>query len=350
MAYSRIYFLGLFIFIACGGKNETIEEDPQRLRTEIPATEVRTVLARIAPFEYLINTSGKINSNTDIEIKANTTGIVEAVLVKNGERVKEGALLARIDNTRQSLALDRAKLTLQEREIVFQDQLLSYTGTDTTKYKYAKDNIRITSGLANAELAYREAKLEFDNTFLLATGNGIISNLELHAGSTISIGQAVCHVHDPAKLVVLCEVLEADALKLKFGTNAEIKTLSGGSQPFSGNVVEINPRVDSKSNLVKVMIAIQPSFALMPGMTVQVILKIPYQKNIIIPKEAVVVRSGRHVVFTEEGGLAKWNYVTIGNENGKQVEITEGLKENQSVITTNNLQLAHDAPVSLLNN
>jgi hypothetical protein len=83
-------------------------------------------------------------------------------------------------------------------------------------------------------------------------------------------------------------------------------------------------------------------------MSVQITFIIPYNKNIIVPKEAVVIRSGKHVVFTAERGLAKWNYVTVGRENGKEIEIIEGLKENQAVIITNNLQLAHDAPVKVL--
>jgi multidrug efflux pump subunit AcrA (membrane-fusion protein) len=55
------------------------------------------------------------------------------------------------------------------------------------------------------------------------------------------------------------------------------------------------------------------------------------------------------VVFSVENDLAKWNYVEFGFDNGKMVEITDGLEAGMVVITNNNLQLAHDAPISIQN-
>jgi len=110
-------------------------------------------------------------------------------------------------------------------------------------------------------------------------------------------------------------------------------------------VKEINPRVDSKTNLVNVIVQLNATKAMMPGMSVQITLKVRGKETILVPKEAVVIRSGKEVVFTLEDNLAKWNYVKIGSANGKDVAVLEGLKQNQQVIISNNLQLAHDAPV-----
>jgi multidrug efflux pump subunit AcrA (membrane-fusion protein) len=74
---------------------------------------------------------------------------------------------------------------------------------------------------------------------------------------------------------------------------------------------------------------------------------VPAAERIVLPKEAVVIRVGRAVVFTAEDGRAKWNFITTGRDNGKEVEILDGLTEGKEVIITNNLQLAHDAPVSV---
>ena len=74
-------------------------------------------------------------------------------------------------------------------------------------------------------------------------------------------------------------------------------------------------------------------------------ITVPLQKCIVVPKQAVVMRSGKAVVFSLENDKAKWNYVTVGRDNGKEVEITEGLEPGMKVIVSNNLQLAHDAPV-----
>jgi membrane fusion protein (multidrug efflux system) len=82
-----------------------------------------------------------------------------------------------------------------------------------------------------------------------------------------------------------------------------------------------------------------------PGMHGSAIIKVPSKKTLLVPKEAVVIRGNRSVVFTYENGLAKWNYVTVGRNNGVEIEIMEGLEKNVKVITSNNLQLAHEAVV-----
>jgi membrane fusion protein (multidrug efflux system) len=146
---------------------------------------------------------------------------------------------------------------------------------------------------------------------------------------------------------VVCDVLEVDALRLKPGIQAEVN-VAGEESSYSGRVAELNPRVDEKTGMVNVTILIaQNNASLLPGMHVQVVLRLPYEQHLIVPKEAVVIRSGRAVVFTAEDGLAKWNYVNTGRENGREVEILDGLTEGKAVIVTNNLQLAHDAKIKI---
>jgi len=70
-----------------------------------------------------------------------------------------------------------------------------------------------------------------------------------------------------------------------------------------------------------------------------------------VPKQAIVERDGRKIVFVaqkEPDGkeLAKWHYVQTGEENDKEVEIVEGLEEGQEVIIENNFTLSHDMPIS----
>ncbi len=340
----------LILLIGWSCTSKTIkEEDPQALRVEIPATEVTTVLAKSSRFEYLVRASGKVQSLVDVQIQSKVAGLIAAINTNNGNFVKKGAILAELNNEKQKLAFERAHIQLQEKQVTYNDLLIGYpNNADTAKFKKAIENIRFTSGLAGVEIGYREAKMEFENTYIRATVSGIVSDLDVKQGSAVAAGQVLCRVHDSNNLAVISHVLEADALKLHVGSLADIKTLSETAEVIKGAVSEVNPRVDEKSNLVKVVVKLQKNKDLLPGMSVQITFIIPYNRNIIVPKEAVVIRSGKHVVFTVENGLAKWNYVTVGRENGKEIEIIEGLKENQAVIITNNLQLAHDAPVKVL--
>jgi hypothetical protein len=87
--------------------------------------------------------------------------------------------------------------------------------------------------------------------------------------------------------------------------------------------------------------------ALFEGMNVRVIIRKVVPGQLVVPKQAVVQRQGREVVFVLEDGLAKWNYVKTGRENSTSYTITEGLQAGMKVIISGNLNLAHDAEVEV---
>ena len=86
---------------------------------------------------------------------------------------------------------------------------------------------------------------------------------------------------------------------------------------------------------------------LFEGMNVQVLLETLVPGQVVVPKSALVLRSGREVIFTydAEEGRAKWNYVTVAYENDEMIAVGEGLESGAVVITAGNLNLDHDARV-----
>jgi membrane fusion protein, multidrug efflux system len=340
--------VALLLVSACSNNKDGQELDYEPLRSEVPAIEVQTATARWAPFEYRINSSGKLQSKIDIDVQTRTGGIVDNVLVKNGAFVKRGEVLAVLTNRSQTVAVEKAQVQLQERQIAYQDALLGYSSSDSSRLSQAMKNIRISSGLAAAEIAFKEASQSLEDTFIKAYVDGVISDLSIKTGGVVAASQIVCRIHSPYQLSVITELLEADALQVKPGMTAEIRSLAS-NEVIATTVAEVNPRVDEKTNLVGVTLHVNNgnTYPLIPGMTVQVTIKVPHHSVIVVPREALVVRNGRQVVFTAENGLAKWNYVTVGRENGKEVEILEGLTEGKQVIVSNNLQLAHDAVIKI---
>lgn len=342
-------FLAVLLLNSCSSNDSEKEPSSQEVKASVPATEVSVVKAEVRPFEYLISASGKIASAAEVRMQFRRSGIIEKIYVSNGQAVSRGQLLAELNNESQKIAFAKAELLLKEKRLAFDDQIMSYV-SDSVRRKQASENIRVSSGLAAAELAYQEAKLEFDNSFVRAQISGVISGLELNTGSPVNQGDLLCFVHDSGDLLVTAEVLESDALLLTRGVSAEIHPVAATETNFPAKVESINPRVDDRTGLVRVVLRLTAKSRAFPGMHVQAVMHLPYSKNIIVPKEAVVVRSGKMVVFTVSENLAKWNYVTTGRENGSEIEILSGLKSGDDVIITNNLQLAHDAAITVIRN
>ncbi len=342
----------LLALLSCAEAPPLEEEDRKAFRGQLAATEVQVVPAEIRPFEYLIRTTGLVAAVSEAEIRPAAGGVLLEVAIKNGQRVAAGQLLARFDSRERELAVEKAKMQYLERELEFENMLLGFNFDRLGPEAAAKtkENVRVLSGLGNAEIALKEAELALERTLVTAPAAGIVADLELQQGAYLPTGEKLCSVYQPSPLRVQADVLESDLLRLSLGQPADIYPLAAPDRAFKARLSEINPRVSHEQGTVRVWLTLQESAGLVPGMHARAVLRIPYEQNIIVPKTSVVIRSGRAVIFTEEGGLAKWNYVTTGLENGDETEILEGLKAGSRVITGNNLQLDHDAPVRITGN
>ena len=118
-----------------------------------------------------------------------------------------------------------------------------------------------------------------------------------------------------------------------------------------GRITEINPLVD-ENGMVQVKAAVTDKGKLFEGMNVRVSIHRSLGKQLVVPKEAVVLRSGKQVVFVLDSTKTKayWTYVHTSLENADSYTIADGLKEDDIVITSGNINLAHEAPVTIIEN
>lgn len=334
----------VFMGTSCNENTSAQQEtDPASVRSELLPTEVNTVTAAVSTFEYLIHGNGKIEAAEENWLLWQSSGQLAQLLVRNGDIVKPGQLLAKLHTEQLQLAYEKALVQQKERKLEYENQLLGFKNASATVH----ENLRYSSGLAAAELSLKEAEYALRQAEIRAGMQGLISDLQMKQGALVNAGDKFCLLHNPTKLMVQMPVIESEVAALRPGLQADVSILADAAMQAKGSIAEINPRVDEKTGMINLRIMLNQTQGLMPGMNARVTLRIPYQENIIVPKEAVVLRSGRQVVFTFENNLAKWNYVQTGRDNGREVEILEGLKPGMQVITTNNLQLAHDAAVSI---
>ncbi len=265
--------------------------------------------------------------------------------VKNGSYINKNELICNLDNIVQKLAYRKSGVEYKERELEYKNQLLGFI-RDTIENSEIIENLKYTSGLAQAEISLSEANLKIEQTLIRANLSGLISGLEIKPGNKVVENDIVCNIYSPRKYTVIANVIESELDKLEIGQKAEVYPLASLETVYKAILSEIDPQVNEEG-LTQIKLEITSTKGLLPGMNARIIIKIPYENTLVIPKEALVVRSGKSVVFTEENGLAKWNYVETGSENDHEIAIKSGLQANEKVIITNNLQLEHDSPVEV---
>jgi membrane fusion protein (multidrug efflux system) len=339
--YSGILLMGLFSQCQSNAGGLAGAEDlaADTLPQEKMLTEVKVALAEEKAFIQEVETSGTIQAREAADAVWETGGIIADVRVRNGQRVEKGQVLAVLENRKEQLQLKKARIALKEKQISYASESL---GADSLRQQY----LEYHTGLAMTEVALEEAELAFEQTTLRAPISGIISDLALSVGARVQAGESFCHLWDPKQMELLGYVMETQLATLKVGQQAVVRPL-GSEKEYVARLQGINTRIN-EHGLVEVRLGLQEAKDLVPGRNAKAFIQIPHQQTIVVPKEAVVLRSGKPVVFVYKKGLAEWKYVATGMENGKEVAVLEGLVPQDSVIITNNLQLAHDARVKIV--
>lgn len=340
------------IFISCDEEDQKSEEIPmESYRDEVQATAVKVGHSEQKSFDYLINATGKIEAASQVMVVVERSGYLVELLVSEGQEVKAGETIARLDNSEIKFELEKAQVELRSRAAEYENQRIGfpsiYDQKDSLLVKDWDDRLRASSGMLTAEIALREAELNLEKSVIKAPISGTVADIKSKKGSLVNNGDEICEILTTGELHMRVKVLESDIGYIKKGQRSEVYPVSGGMEGLMGTVVSINPKVD-ENGLVQVTLALQKGGTLLPGMNARAVIRAPQTNSLVVPKEAVVYRSGRPVVFTIENSEAIWNYVEVGKDNGREMEILEGIASNKEVIISNNVQLAHQAPVQVL--
>jgi len=318
----------------------------------LAATPVTIALAQQKTFVFRIRLQGKIKAANMAELRFKNSGYLANVLVRNGQAVTKNALLAQLADDEWQLTLRSAEARRAKAYEDYIKELVDYGGDPRAPHggidSLLHERIRTRTGLRAAEIEVAQAKLTLHNARLYSPFAGVVADLkQAGTGNYITSSEVFCRLYDPATLYLEAEVPESEAAYLRPGIHARVMPLSTPGRHYSARLGEINPLVNERG-MLQLRLHLPQAQALLPGMHAEAILEVPSHTTLCIPKEAVVVRSGKKVVFTlSNDGLAEWHYVQTGAENDREIEITEGLQPGQWVIVSNNLQLDNESPVSV---
>ncbi|WP_338792250.1 efflux RND transporter periplasmic adaptor subunit [Bernardetia sp. MNP-M8] len=371
--YVSIWFIVSLICASCSSK--AISDSEKDLENGIQNSTKKNSSYKIKPtkveiqkikkqnLDYIIYTNGKVVAQQQAEIGFLANGKIEKVYIQNGDYVRQGQIIASLENIEAVLRLRRAKEEKAIKNDEYRKLFIDFGGEWGDKNSISdtlKQILRTRSGLALSEIQEAEATQSLENSLLKAPFSGKVANLFVSKGTFISASSPICVLYSSGNLEVEAFVPESEVLILSAQKDTKNKpnkatispiTSRANSISYESYLIDINPQVENEG-LVKLRFALpstkEVSQNLLLNMNVTVALHIPQQKKLVVPKEAIVLRSEKEVVFSYKDGRAFWNFVKTGKENGKQIEILEGLKEGQQIIISNNLQLSHDAEVELI--
>lgn len=312
--------------------------------------KVSVMVLRYGDFNEEIISNGKLIALKKADLKFRSSENVAAVYVKNGDRVEKGQTIAKLDNFILTSTLKQTLIQFEKAKVDLQDVIMSqgYNNKDTSLIPdVAMKTARARSGIDKAQSDLEMAEYNLRASVLTSPFSGIVANLFSKENNLSNPGEKFCTIIDDSQFEAEFPVLESELALVRKGQSVRIIPYSFGDVTVKGEITKINPVVD-QNGMVKVNAVCNNSgHNLFEGMNIKIIMEERVPHQLVIPKQAVVLRSEKQVVFTYASGRAKWVYIKTGLENISSFSITEGLQEGDSVIYEGNLNLVHDAGVTI---
>lgn len=357
MKYCVLHILTILLLFTSCADNKSEKEVVGEVKKDSVLTikrrtgePIETMILCESTFNRELSGNGKVVAKRSAEMRFSSSEQIAHIWVRNGDKVCKGEKLAQLDLFALERSFAQAKDNLEQSKLDLQDVLIGRGYSLEAQDSASTDEVelaKVKSGYNKTLIAYELAENNLRKATIEAPFDGVIANLKTKENNQSS-GDVFCMVIDDKNPEVEFSVLESELSLVKRGCPVYVQPfVNSTSETLIGTVSEINPIVEN-NGMVKVKAQVKNNGTLLQGMNVNILLRQPMKKALVIPKSAVVMRSGKPVVFTCVNGKAQWNYVQITAENSDSCVVTprskeyDGLSVGDSVIVSGNLNLAHE--------
>jgi membrane fusion protein (multidrug efflux system) len=338
-----LFFVGLCVFLLFhffGGAPKKKSEVAHKPTT----VQVEGVMK--GPIARQTTLSGEVKAIDSIAVIVPTQGVVAEIRFKEGEMVKKGDLLIRLDDAQARAELYEARARLKEAEGAYHrakelDRRGFGSSSDVEK-AYAQMNV--------AKAQVDKARFMLSQTRVVAPFDGYMSIRHVSLGAFVTPNQEIANLVSLDPLYVDFSVPESLYSSLTLGSEISVTIPGGDILPYSAKIAAINPSVDSVSRNVTARATLgNKDNVLRPGMFAQVSLPLGREESaLLVPENSVMKDGDRSFVFVVKGGRADQRSVVLGLKEGENVQVVDGLEEGEQVVTEGLFKIYDGAPVRVI--
>jgi membrane fusion protein, multidrug efflux system len=326
---------------------------------ELAAADVATV--SLTPLSRALPISGSLSPLVQTTVRSKVAGDVLELTVREGQAVKQGELLARIDTRylkatldSQQAALEKARADLalakvnrDNSEAMLKEHFISQNAYDSAASTYAAD-------LANEKAAEAQvalAQLSYNDAVVRAPFSGTVVKRMVQPGERIDVDGAIVTLVDLSQMEFQVTAPASEIPSVKVGQLAHFKVGGFGDRQFQGKVERINPMTESGSRSITVYLSVpNPDGALKGGMFGQGSLVLDSTAPLpAVPGAALRNEAGVPYVLVFADGKLQRRPVTLGLGSADQtsVEVREGLKPGEQVVLAKLTSFTDGMPAKL---
>jgi membrane fusion protein, multidrug efflux system len=288
--------------------------------------------------------SGELRAEREATVRAEIGGSMTQVAVEEGQSVRRGALLGRIetrtlDDVRESAmsALRSAEnqVTAVKREMERTENLVKAGALAARDLDVARQNVAAAEAqVADARSRLASAERQLGDTVLRAPINGIVAKRAVNTGDVVGIGTELFTIIDPSSMRLEASVPSDDLSRLQVGSMVEFM-VRGYEQPFEGRIQRIAPQADSTTRQVPIFVAI-PNVGgkLVAGLFAEGRVVSQKAEGLVVPIDAVNAGDGKPWVLRVADGKTERVDIALGlrDPRTERVQIASGLKAGDTLL------------------
>jgi membrane fusion protein, multidrug efflux system len=289
-----------------------------------------------------INSFGTIAPINSAIITSEVASIVKEVKLAEGSKVKKGDILFILDDAMQVAEKNAAQsdLDLRQKDFARAKELLAKKVISQKQYDDAENNMK------SSKSQYSLAVAKYDKTHIKAPFNGDVGISYVTNSQYVTIGDSLTSIQDIANIQVSFSLSEKYLSKISKNNEVILYSDIYKNQQFKGVVIAIDEYIDPKTRnfMVKAQFSNQDGL-LKAGSYARLKVVLNHKNKILIPENALLKIEQGDFVYVMIEEKAKMIPVKIGMREDVNVEITEGIKENDAVITSGLIKLRDGADV-----
>jgi membrane fusion protein (multidrug efflux system) len=327
-----------------GDREATAAATPETAQQ--PAVKVQVLSLEPQDLTERLELSGELEPWVRVNVSAELGGTVEEVRFEEGQRVKEGEVLARVGSDLFAAALKEAQARLEGTQAVYEKTEQLFKREHVTR----QELIAATSALHAAEAQAEQARLRLDRSVIEAPISGLVVSRDLEPGEVLPPGARVTELFRVDRLKAVAGVPETDIAAFRVGGAASIEVDAYPGRTFKGRIHLIGPAAEGPSRTFPVEIAIDNAGGeLRSGMIARVALvKRRFEGVVTVERDVLQDRDQGPVAVVADGELARVRNLVLGASEGNRVVVEKGLSVGERLIVSGQRGLVEGQRIEVL--
>jgi membrane fusion protein (multidrug efflux system) len=306
---------------------------------------VKMVPVVLAEFIESVEAVGTARANEQVVITSKYSDLVDEIYFDDGQQVKKGAVLVKLNNQEELAKVNELKANLSESQAHLKrlTELLSSRATSKSLVEQQEAKTKAIE----AQLVSAKAKL--NDLTVRAPFAGVLGFREVSKGAYIDAGDIITSLDDLSSIKIDFHLPERLLTHIHVGQQVTAINSAYQNKEFVGKITAIDSRIDSSTRSIKVRATINnKALKLHPGMLLNISVLLQVENILQLPESSLIPIENTHYVFVVNEGKAIRKAIKIGRRHPGVVEVISGLIESEQVVVEGALKLRDGSAVSVI--